>query len=71
MALAAGYNNAFEFNDYEIFDNELPNILKEQGPVLVCLKISHPEDVPEDYRESTSERMRILMNVLKQKVMGN
>lgn len=64
MALAAGYNIAFEFDDYEIFDNDLANVLKEQGPVLVCLKISHPDNVPADYRESTSERMKILMNAL-------
>ena len=64
MALAAGYNIAFEIDDYEIFDNDLVSVLKEQGPVLVCIKISHPDNVPADYRESTSERMKILMNAL-------
>ena len=68
MALAAGYNKAFEFSDYEIFDNELENVLKERGPILVCLKVSHPEDVPDDYKESTSERMRVLMHTLNLKV---
>ena len=68
MALAAGYNKAFEFSDYEIFDNELENVLNERGPILVCLKVSHPEDVPDDYKESTSERMRVLMHTLDLKV---
>lgn len=39
LALEAGYRSAYEFDDLDDLRWSLPDILKEEGPVLVCLKV--------------------------------
>ncbi|GBD11894.1 Benzoylformate decarboxylase [bacterium HR23] len=46
MARAAGYRSAYDFSDLEAFASELPRILAQQGPVLVCLRVRHPPTLP-------------------------
>ncbi|MCS7207026.1 MAG: thiamine pyrophosphate-dependent enzyme [Dehalococcoidia bacterium] len=46
MAKAAGYRAAYDFHDLEAFATELPRILSQPGPVLVCLRVRHPQNLP-------------------------
>ena len=39
LALEAGYHAAYEFDELDEFRRKLPSILKEEGPVLVSLKV--------------------------------
>jgi uncharacterized protein YceH (UPF0502 family) len=50
MARAAGYPKTYEFADLQEWDREVDSILKEDGPVLVDLKMEPGEDYPEDFR---------------------
>jgi phosphonopyruvate decarboxylase len=50
LARAAGYPRTYEFSDLEDWDRELDRILKEDGPILVDLKVEMGEDYPEDFR---------------------
>ena len=50
IARAAGYPKAYEFADLQEWDQEVDGILKEEGPVLVDLKMEPGEDYPEDFR---------------------
>ena len=38
MARSAGYATVFEFDELEDFDNEVEEVLKQAGPVLICVK---------------------------------
>ena len=38
LARAAGYAVVFEFDDLEDFENQAEEVLKQPGPVLVCVK---------------------------------
>ena len=38
MARSAGYAAIFEFDELEDFDNEAEEVLKQAGPVLICVK---------------------------------
>src|SRR6266508_6028336 len=46
MARAAGYRNAYTFDDLEEFRIRLPEILAEDGPVLVQLHTGEAELTP-------------------------
>ncbi len=50
LARAAGYRNTYEFAGLEEWDRALGGILKEDGPVLVDLKMEPGEKYPEDFR---------------------
>ena len=50
LAKAAGYPKTYEFSDLNDWDRELDRILKEDGPILVDLKLEPGEDYPEDFR---------------------
>ena len=58
MARAAGIDESYEYSDLEDFVTELPELLKKSGPVFVCLKVSHGDDVPALELESTGDAMR-------------
>ncbi|MBI4525884.1 MAG: thiamine pyrophosphate-binding protein [Deltaproteobacteria bacterium] len=58
FAKAAGYRKTYEFKDLQEWDRELPRILKEDGPVLVALKMEPGEDYPEDFRRLYDIRYR-------------
>ena len=46
IAEAAGFPITYEFDDLEEFVNELTHIMKQKGPIFVCLKVNHPEELP-------------------------
>ena len=50
MAKAAGYPKTYEFSSLEDWDRELDNILKEEGPIFIDLKVEPGELYPEDFR---------------------
>ena len=50
FARAAGYPRTYEFDGLQEWDRALPRILKEEGPILVDLKLEPGEDYPEDFR---------------------
>jgi phosphonopyruvate decarboxylase len=50
LARAAGYPRTYEFSNLEDWDLELDRILREDGPVLVDLRVEMGEDYPEDFR---------------------
>jgi phosphonopyruvate decarboxylase len=50
LARAAGYPKTYEFSQLEDWDRALDGILKEDGPILVDLKMEPGEKYPEDFR---------------------
>ena len=38
--------------------------MNEKGPVLVCLKVDHPDEIPEFYTSNTREAMKRLASNL-------
>ena len=46
LAQAAGYRASYEFDDLEDLVGHLPGVLRRRGPVFVCLKVVHAEEVP-------------------------
>ncbi len=60
MAKGAGFRASYEFDDLEDFASELPLIMKQQGPVFVCLKVNHGDEVPPFYMGNTGEAMKRL-----------
>jgi sulfopyruvate decarboxylase subunit beta len=50
LAAAAGYPKTYEFSNLEDWDRALDGILKEDGPILVDLKMEPGEQYPEDFR---------------------
>lgn len=64
IARAAGIRESYQFDDLEEFVSELPSLMRREGPVFVCLKVEHGEDVPSFYLESTREAMRRLARTL-------
>ncbi len=63
MAAVAGYATCREFDDLEDFVGELPGLLQTQGPVLVCLMVDHPEEVP-PFNVKPRETLFTVMNTL-------
>ncbi len=58
LARAAGYPRIYEFHDLQELDRALTGILKEEGPILVDLKVEPGEDYPEDFRRLYSPQSR-------------
>jgi sulfopyruvate decarboxylase subunit beta len=50
FAKTAGYRTTYEISDLAEWERELPNILNQEGPVLVVLKVEPGETYPEDFR---------------------
>ncbi|HXG52165.1 MAG TPA: thiamine pyrophosphate-dependent enzyme [candidate division Zixibacteria bacterium] len=50
MAEAAGYRKTYEIDDLGEWDRRLPEILGEEGPVFVDLKVQPGEAYPENFR---------------------
>ena len=44
MALGAGYRGAYEFDDIAVLRERLPSVLREDGPVLVALRVEPDYD---------------------------
>ena len=58
LARAAGYPKSSEFDKLEEWEREVPRILKEDGPMLVDLKVVPGEQYPEDFRRLYSIEFR-------------
>jgi len=50
IALAAGYREAYEFDNLEEWEENLPAILSEKGPIMVVLKVIPGTEYPENFR---------------------
>ena len=64
MARGAGIDGSYEYSDLEDFVTALPELMEKAGPVFVCLKVSHGDDVPPIELESTGDAMRRLARKL-------
>ncbi|MCH8309933.1 MAG: thiamine pyrophosphate-binding protein [Chloroflexi bacterium] len=64
MAQGAGFAASYKFDDLEDFASDLPRIMNEKGPVFVCLKVNHPDEIPEFYMGNTGEAMKRLASNL-------
>ena len=58
IARTAGYPNSYEFAHLEDWKREVGRILKEEGPILVDLKLVPGEEYPEDFRRLYSVEFR-------------
>jgi phosphonopyruvate decarboxylase len=58
IARAAGYSQSYEFDNLEEWDREVGRILREQGPILVDLKVAPGEEYPEDFQRLYSVQSR-------------
>ncbi|TMA98243.1 MAG: thiamine pyrophosphate-binding protein [Deltaproteobacteria bacterium] len=62
LANTAGYRNTYEISDLSDWEKKLPNILKEEGPLFVDLKVepgeAYPENFPRLYSIEHREKFR-------------
>jgi phosphonopyruvate decarboxylase len=62
LAKTAGYKKTFEISELADWERELSNILKEEGPVFVTLKVepgeAYPENFPRLYSLEHREKFR-------------
>ena len=58
LARAAGYPKSYEFGKLDDWEREVGKILKEDGPILVDLKVVPGEQYPEDFRRLYSIEFR-------------
>ena len=65
MARDAGFDHSYEFSDLEDLASELPSIMELDGPVFVCMKVSHPPSPPPFYMGKTGPAMRRLAETLQ------
>ena len=49
LAREAGYANTYTIDDLDDWDRNLDTLLKEDGPILVDLKVEPGEDYPENF----------------------
>ena len=64
MAQGAGFAASYKFDDLEDFASDLPRIMNEKGPVFVCLKVNHPDEIPESHTGNTGKAMKRLASNL-------
>ncbi|MCI0437714.1 MAG: thiamine pyrophosphate-dependent enzyme, partial [Chloroflexi bacterium] len=64
IARESGIKESFEFDNLEDLVSELPAIMEKKGPVFVCLKVAHGDEVPPFYMGSTKQAMRRLSAAL-------
>ena len=62
LAKSAGYKKAYEIGDLSEWETKLPDILKDEGPVFVTLKVeageTYPENFPRLYSREHREKFR-------------
>ena len=59
FARAAGYRSIYEFDDLDAFGTAIGDVLKQDGPVFVVLKVSASETpYPQDWTAIHSARLR-------------
>ena len=66
IAKDAGFRESFELDNLEDLVNELPNIMSARGPVFVCLKVTHGDELPEVYIGDTAGAMRRMAAKLRE-----
>ena len=66
MARDAGFAESYQFDDLEELASELPGIMKKKGPVFVCLKVHHPDEIPEFAMGNTGSAMKRLSAKLRE-----
>ena len=49
LAKTAGYKKTFEISELAEWEHRLPEILQEEGPLFVTLKVEAGEDYPENF----------------------
>ena len=64
MAEDAGYKNSYEFEDLETLVNGLPDVLNQDGPTFVSIKVTHPDHAGEPFIGSTKNAMEKLSQVI-------
>jgi thiamine pyrophosphate-dependent acetolactate synthase large subunit-like protein len=64
MARAAGIVRAYDFSELKTFEEAIPKVFREPGPVFVNLRVTSGTDAPPAPRRSLPERARRLMEVL-------
>ena len=60
MANDAGYKSSHSFEDLETLVSELPSLMRQDGPIFVSIKITHPEHAGEPFIGSTKNAMEKL-----------
>lgn len=65
LAKTAGYRKTFEISNLAEWERRLPEILKEEGPVFVTLKVEPGETYPENFARlySLEHRERFRQNL--------
>ena len=58
LARAAGYSRSYEFVKLADWERDVEKILKEEGPILVDLKVTPGGQYPEDFRRLYSIEFR-------------
>jgi len=58
LAKTAGYKKTYEISDLADWERRLPEILKQEGPVFVTLKVEAGEAYPENFRRLYSHEHR-------------
>ena len=66
MAKDAGFRESYQLDNLEDLVNELPEIMKARGPVFVCLKVTHGDELPEVYIGDTAGAMMRMAAKLRQ-----
>jgi len=67
LARAAGYPKGYEFGSLQEWEREVGRILKEEGPILVDLKVVPAGEYPEDFRRLYSVEFREVFRKAVQK----
>ena len=71
MAVGAGYASAYDFNDLEELVSNVGGILKEQGPVLINLRIvPEVEKAPIGFRQRPSRNIRTAIEDIRRVFPG-
>ena len=64
IAREAGISESYEFDDLEEFVSQLEDILKKKGPIFICLKVVHPEELPTP-PDKLYEALRVVAETLQ------
>jgi phosphonopyruvate decarboxylase len=63
LAKGAGYAHAYEFDNLEEFQTDIEGILREKGPVFICLHVRH-EPMPRTPMRSPAQTMQDMKEML-------
>ena len=66
MAKTPASGRASSSTTWRTSSTELPSIMSAKGPVFVCLKVSHGEELPEVYIGDTAGAMLRLADKLRE-----